>query len=136
MSSSGPYRTPPFQRNQRLTAAHLETVRDGTAGNIQLRNPDNFVKRYPGGHILTNKKRSKGGGGGANPYIIITVVTNRNDYTGNVIDPVTLAVITAGVTIKAPEPTAGGSMSVGDKLFVASVVDDIYYIQPPVVKGS
>lgn len=75
-------------------------------------------------------------GGGENPYLRITSVTDRNNYEGDVIDPVTELAIKEDVTIKALQPTAGGPLLTGEKMFAASVVDDIYYIQPAVVLGN
>ena len=133
MSSNNPYRTDPFKRNDRLTAAHLETLRDGTSSNIQLRNPDNFVKRYPNGHILTSKKKSKGGA--QRPYIIITTATDENNYIGDVIKPTDATVIKSGVTIKALQPSGGGALPIGTEFF-ADFADDVYYIQPAVFYGT
>jgi len=134
MSSNTPYGTEPFKRNSRLTAAHLETLRDASAGNIQLRNPDNFVKRLPGGHILTSKQRGKSGGAQV-AYIKITTSTDVNNYTADVITPTSATVLKSGVTVKALEPDAGQKLPVGREMF-ANIVDDIYYIQPAVAYGS
>ena len=134
MSSNTPYGTGPFERNQRLTAKHLETLRDATAGNVQLRNPDNFVKRIPGGHILTSKRRNKSGGA-QRPYLKIKTVVDRNNYTADIITPTSATVITAGVTVKALQPTAGASLKVNTELF-GDIVDGVYYVQPSVFYGD
>jgi hypothetical protein len=134
MSSNTPYGTEPFKRNSRLTAAHLETLRNASAGNIQLRNPDNFVKRLPGGHILTSKQRGKSGGA-QRPYLKIKTVIDRNNYTADVITPTSAAVLKAGVTVKALQPDAGAALKVDLELF-ADIVDDVYYIQPSVFYGD
>lgn len=133
MSSNTPYGTGPFERNQRLTAKHLETLRDATAGNVQLRNPDNFVKRIGGGHILTSKRRNKSGGA-QRPYLKIKTVTDANNYTADIITPTSATVITAGVTVKALQPDAG-TLPVNTEIF-ADIVDGVYYIQPSVFYGS
>lgn len=134
MSSNTPYGTGPFERNQRLTARHLETLRDATAGNVQIRNPDNFVKRLPGGHILTSKRRNKSGGA-QRPYVVITAVTDRNTYVGDVRTPTDATVLVEDVAIKALDPTAGGSLKIGDKFF-SDLTDGVYYIEPSVLRGS
>ena len=84
---------------------------------------------------LRRRVRTAGGGGAQRPYIIITVVTDLNNYTANVRTPTDATVLITGVTVKALQPTAGGSMKVGDKMF-ADIVDDIYYIEPSVLFGS
>jgi hypothetical protein len=109
MSSNTPYGTGPFERNQRLTAKHLETLRDATAGNVQLRNPDNFVKRIGGGHILTSKRRNKTNNGTSLFILKITAPgVDVNTYTASTIDNRTdQTVIEAGVTLKALDHDAG-----------------------------
>jgi hypothetical protein len=62
MSSTDPYGTRPFNRNDPLKASQLESMRQGNQGNVQIRNPDNYVRRLPGGHILTEKRRRSEGG--------------------------------------------------------------------------
>ena len=77
-----------------------------------------------------------GGGGGSKPYIIITTSTDVNNYIADIITPTSATVITSGITVKALEPDAGQKLPVGRKMFVAEVVDDVYYIQPAVAYGS
>jgi len=108
MSSNSPFRTDPFKRNDRLTAAHLETLRDGTASNIQLRNPDNFVKRYPGGHILTTKRKSKTAGSALFILKITAPGADVNTYTASTIDNRTdQNVLVTDLTLKALDHDAG-----------------------------
>ena len=107
VSSNNQYKTGPFNRGDKLTARHLETVRDAGRGNAQIRNPDNFVKRLPGGHILTSKRRPKPGGTGI--FLLkITATTNVNTYTADIIDNRTDETILAeDVTLKALDHTDG-----------------------------
>lgn len=84
---------------------------------------------------LRRRVRSAGSGGAERPYITIKTVTDVNNYTADVITPTSATVLKAGVTVKALQPTAGGPMKVGDKMF-ADIVDDVYYIEPSVLFGS
>ena len=108
MSSNNQYKTGPFNRGDKLTARHLESVRDAGRGNAQIRNPDNFVKRLPGGHILTSKRRNKGGTASGIFILIITASTDVNTYTADIIDNRTdKTVLTEDVTLKALDHTDG-----------------------------
>ena len=109
MSSTDPYGTRPFNRNDQLKASQLESMRQGNQGNVQIRNPDNYVRRLPGGHILTEKRRRSEGGGSALSILKITAAgANINTYTASIIDNRTdETVIEAGVTLKALDHSDG-----------------------------
>ena len=134
VSSGNPYKTGPFSKNQRLKASDLETLRDGTRGNVQMRNLDNFVKRFPNGHSITSKKRSKKGGA-QRPWIEITAVTDKDNYIGKVLtSPDDSTELATGVTIKSV-PSSEGLLKVGDTFF-ADLIGSTYYISPSIFYGS
>jgi len=93
------------------------------------------VAFYPDKSEVSQWIKAGQAGGDSNPFVIITTVTNRNDYIGNVITPTSATAIITGVTIKARDPDAGGSLKIGDDFF-SNLVDGIYYISPSVFRGS
>ena len=107
MSSTDPYGTRPFNRNDPLKASQLESMRQGNQGNVQIRNPDNYVRRLPGGHILTEKRR-RSEGGSALVYIEIVGTTNISTYTGDIFDnPIDRTLVEEDVTVRALQHDAG-----------------------------
>lgn len=76
-----------------------------------------------------------GGGGGSRPYVIITAVTDLNNYVGDVRTPTDATVLEADVDIQALDPNGGATLQVGDKFF-ADLTDDVYYINPSVFRGA
>ena len=127
MSSNDPYGTTPFNRNERLTAAKLESLRQGNQGNVQIRNPDNFVRRLPGGHILTEKRR-RGSESASGIFILkITSSSSISAYVADIIDNRTdQTVLTEDVTLQALDHSDGTIPN--DNMITCSYdkVNDIY----------
>ena len=126
MSSNNQYKTGPFNRGDKLTARHLESVRDAGRGNAQIRNPDNFVKRLPGGHILTSKRRSKPGASG----IFILKVTSSSSisaYVTDIIDNRTdQNILTDDVTLQALDHSYGTIHNGNTITYSYASLNDIY----------
>lgn len=134
MSSTDPFGTRPFNRNDQLKASQLESMRQGNQGNVQIRNPDNYVRRLPGGHILTEKRR-RSEGGSALVYIEITASTNISTYTGTIFDnPIDRTSVEVGVTVRSLLQSDGTipDSAAGQGLWCI-LVDEVYYVVNPSV---
>ena len=102
----------------------------------RMLNAVNFVEGMAAPvHARSNRRVRTRGGGAERPYLKIKTVTDANNYTADIITPTSATVITAGVTVKALQPTAGASLKVNTELF-GDIVDDVYYIQPSVFYGD
>ena len=139
VSSNNQYKTDPFNRGDKLTARHLETLRDSARGNVQIRNPDNFVKRLPGGHILTSKKRSKPGGGTTFLYVEIQSANNKNSYEVQEYDnPVDHNIVGDEFTVLAIQHDFGTLPNTpdGQGFWITVKPDGNYYFEPSLFYGT
>ena len=75
-----------------------------------------------------------GASGGGRPYLVITSVTDVNNYVANVITPTDITVIESNVSVKALQPEAG-LLPIGTKIF-SDLIDGVYYIEPSVFYGN
>lgn len=136
MSSNDPYGTTPFNRNERLTAAKLESLRQGNQGNVQIRNPDNFVRRLPGGHILTEKRRRGNTSGSSLFYFEVTDNTNESTYTCDLLDnPIDETVLEEDVTVRALQHD-GGTIADGQKMWAIKVSDVYHFVNYSYALGN
>lgn len=83
---------------------------------------------------LRRRVRTVGGGGSDRAYLVITTVTNKDEYVGDTITPTSATPIKEDVTIETSE-SSEGLLKVGDKMW-ADVLADVYYISPATFLGA